>query len=80
MWSSALRSKIEADPYGSQAELKSGKYDSYLNNSTLIQLRGEADSEIKRLQALAEAQRKENERQVGKLVSDYKEAKMSGFD
>src|SRR5206468_10971229 len=61
-------------------ELKAGKYDQYLSNHSILALRGDADTEVDRIERKQEAQRKENERQVGKLVSDYKEAKMSGFD
>src|SRR5207249_3942782 len=62
-----------------QAELRAGKYDAVLNNQSLLHLRGEADTEVERLARMAEAQRKEQERQVGKLVSDYKEAALLGF-
>jgi hypothetical protein len=80
VWSSAVKGKIGQDAQRTLQELKEGRYDDKLTQSAIIHLRGEAETEIERKQRKAEAERKERVRFVGKLVDDYEDAKMSGFD
>lgn len=80
IWSSAVKGRIEADPNGTLAELKVGRYDKLLDQKSLVGLKAEAESKIEGLARKADAERKERERQIGKLVSDFEDARMAGFD
>lgn len=80
LWVGTLKTAIDDNPQRAKAELKSGKYDDKLTQQSLISLHAEADAEIERRRARAEAERKEGVRQIGKAVTDFKEAKMAGFD
>lgn len=79
LWFGAVKTKIEEDPYLTQRELKAGKYDRDLTQAGVIELRNEAENEIEKRQRKAEAERKDRERFIGKLVDDYKDAKIAGF-
>lgn len=79
LWTGTVLGRIERDPSFTLAELQKGKYDQFLDQKDIIELRGKAETEIRRRIRIAEAQRKESERQVGKLVTDYEQAKMAGF-
>src|SRR5207253_8263830 len=79
VFSAAVTGRIQADPYNTREQLRGGQYDAVLTQASLIHARAQADTEIDRIERNAEAQRKEREREIGKLVSDYKEAAMAGF-
>jgi hypothetical protein len=80
LWTSAVTGMIEADPYSVREALKRGTYDELVDQRSILHLRDQADNEIARRERKAEAERKEGERFVGKLVDDYEDAKASGFD
>ncbi len=80
LWTGAIEAKIEREPVKTLADLNAGTYNAYVDQQSMRSLRNKAEAEIERLQRKAEAERKERERVIGKMVSDYKEAKMAGFD
>ncbi len=79
LWEGAVGARIERDPEGIKTELDAGVFNRQLNQAGLIRLKGAADREIYQRARLAEAERKERERQAGKLVSDFEASKMAGF-
>jgi hypothetical protein len=80
LFAGAVKSMIKENPERTLADLKAGDYDDRLAQASLEDLTGEAETEIERRQRRAEAERKERERHIGKLVTDYKDAKMAGFE
>lgn len=90
LWSGAVKSRIEADPYQTLAELKAGKYDAALEQRSLVALSGEAGVEIKRLEREAEAEIERRRRKaeaeqrarhgvVKDALKDFREASMLGY-
>jgi len=63
-----------------KADLDAGKFDEFLPPDQLKRLRDKAAIAIRRLETRAEAERKENERAVGRLVVDFGDSKERGFD
>lgn len=80
LWGGAVGARIEKDPAGTKADLDAGQYNRVLDQEGLIRLRNDAQAEIDRRERQAEAERKAKEKQIGKLVADFTNAKMAGFD
>lgn len=78
VWDSAVRANIENDPVQARKELQGGKYDSVLDRQHLEGLLNRAETEIEKREQKAKAERKEREKEIGKIVSDYKESVMLG--
>lgn len=80
LWTGAIEGRIERDPLKADSQIRAGWYNDVLTPQSLRLLKDKSETAIERLARMAEAQRRETERQIGKLVSDYKEARMAGFD
>ena len=79
LWEGVVGARIKEDPEGVRDELDAGNFNRQLDPDALIRLKAAADREIYQRDRLAEAERKERERQVGKVVSDFEASKMAGF-
>lgn len=80
IWHGAVKTSIDRDPQRLLEKINKGEFNKLLTQQSLLSLRNEAENEIERRRRLAEVERKERERQIGKVVSDYEDARMAGFD